>query len=75
LHLSRFLVNDPSDFLEYLVRSATIRNHLGVKEKTAIFIFGVQSSKNFHVRLYADEFTGLQIKSRGRCGLSYRYRS
>jgi len=52
LHLSRFLVNDPSDFLEYLVRSATIRNHLGVKEKTGVFIFGVQSSKNFHVRLY-----------------------
>ena len=42
LHLSRFLINDLTDSLKHAVRSAAIRNHLGVEEKAAILVFGVQ---------------------------------
>jgi hypothetical protein len=61
LHCPCFLINDSSNPLEYPIFSATVWNHLGVEEKAAIFIFGVQSSEDFPVRLYADKLARSQV--------------
>jgi hypothetical protein len=73
LHLSRFLINDFADSLEYTVCSTAIGDHLGVEEKAAILIFSIQSREDFYKRFYADKFTRLQAEGCRGCGLPDGY--